>query len=88
MQCTWQPVCDVTLGDTLDLDGRYIMLFMLKRLKLNRADNPILLVKNMLYSSQPWVTVDAPIDNLGYPKENQRPPHAKGHSYIIFWQMK
>ena len=37
---------------------------------------------------KPWVTVDAPIDNLGYPKENQRPPHAKGHSYIIFWQMK
>ena len=37
---------------------------------------------------KPWVTVDAPIDNLGYPKENQQPPHAKGHSYIIFWQMK
>ena len=36
----------------------------------------------------PWVTVDAPIDNLGYPKEYQRPTHAKGHSYIIFWQMK
>ena len=34
MQCTWQPVCDVTLGDTIDLDGRYIMLSMLKRLKL------------------------------------------------------
>ena len=38
--------------------------------------------------NKPWVTVDAPIDNLGYPKENQRPSHAKGHSYIIFWQMK
>ncbi|CAH3163644.1 unnamed protein product, partial [Pocillopora meandrina] len=25
MQCTSQPACDVTLGDTIDLDGGYIM---------------------------------------------------------------
>ena len=36
MQCASQPVCDVTLGDTTDLDGEYIMHFsMLKRLKLS-----------------------------------------------------
>ena len=39
-------------------------------------------------SHKPRVTVDAPTDNLGYPKENQQPPQAEGHSYIILWQMK
>ena len=34
------------------------------------------------------MTVNEPTDNLGYPKENQQPPLAKGHSYIIIWQMK
>ena len=36
MQCTSQPVCDVTLGDKIDLDGGYIMRSsMLKRLKVS-----------------------------------------------------
>ena len=36
MQCTSQPVCDVTLQDKIDLDGGYIMhSSMLKRLKVS-----------------------------------------------------
>ena len=36
MQCTSQPVCDVTLGDTIDLDGCYIMnSSMLTRLQVS-----------------------------------------------------
>ncbi|RMX53386.1 hypothetical protein pdam_00014254 [Pocillopora damicornis] len=40
MQCTSQPVCDVTLGDKIDLDGGYIMhSSMLKRLKNCMVDS-------------------------------------------------
>ena len=36
LQCTSQPVCDVTLGDKIDIDGGYIMhSSMLKRLKVS-----------------------------------------------------